>query len=120
MCPEDRSRSVRAVFAEELPRLLALPPNPFPTEEQIEVDVNKTPYARFDLNDYSIPPTHVRRTLTVLATLDAVRIFDGQTLLASHPRSFDRGQQIEVPAHLDALVSHKRASRAHRARSLDG
>ena len=115
MCPEDRSRSVRAVFAEELPRLLALPPNPFPTEEQIEVDVNKTPYARFDLNDYSIPPTHVRRTLTVLATLDAVRIFDGQTLLASHPRSFDRGQQIEVPAHLDALVSHKRASRAHRA-----
>lgn len=115
LCPEDRSRSVRAVFAEELPRLLALPPNPFPTEEQIEVDVNKTPYARFDWNDYSIPHTHVRRTLTVRATLDTVRIFDAQTLLASHPRSFDRGQQIEVSAHLDALVRHKRAGRAHRA-----
>ena len=115
LCPEDRARTVRAVFAEEQPRLLPLPPNPFPTEEQIAVDIGKTPYARFDLNDYSIPHTHVRRTVTVLATLDTVRIFDGQVLLASHPRCFDRGQQIEVSAHLDALVTHKRAGRAQRA-----
>ena len=115
LCPEDRVRTVRMVFAEEQPRLLALPPNPFPTEERIEVDIGKTPYARFDLNDYSIPHTYVRRTVTVLATLDTVRVCDGQTLLASHPRCFDRGQQIEVPAHLDDLVTHKRAGRAHRA-----
>ena len=57
----------------------------------------------------------MRRTLTVLATLDTVRIVDGQVLLASHPRSFDRGQQIEVSAHLDFLVAHKSAGRAHRA-----
>ena len=79
------------------------------------VEIGKTPYARFDLNDYSLPHTHVRRTLTVLATLETVRILDGQTLLASHPRCFDRGQQIEVPAHVDDLVAHKRAGRAHRA-----
>ena len=29
--------------------------------------VGKTPYVRFDLNDYSVPHTHVRRTLAVLA-----------------------------------------------------
>ena len=29
--------------------------------------VGKTPYVRFDLNDYSVPHTHVRRMLTVLA-----------------------------------------------------
>jgi transposase len=115
LCPEDRARTVRAVFAEEQPRLLALPTNPFPTEERIEVDVGKTAYARFDLNDYTIPHTHVRRTLTVLATLDTVRIFDGQTLLASHPRCFDRGQQVEILAHIEGLVAHKRAGRAHRA-----
>ncbi len=115
LCPEDRVRTVRVVFAEEQPRLLALPAQPFPTTQPIAVEAGKTPYVRFDLNDYSIPHTHVLRTLTVLATLDTVRIVDGQTLLANHPRCFDRGQQIEVRAHVESLVAHKRAGRAHRA-----
>ena len=34
--------------------------------------------------------------------------------LARHPRSFDRHQVIEEPAHLQALVEHKRQARAHR------
>jgi transposase len=115
LCPEDRSRTVRAVFEEEKPRLLALPENPFPTEERIEVSVGKTPYARFDLNDYTVPHTHVRRTLTVLATLDTVRILDGHEVLATHVRSFDRGEQIEIKEHIDKLITHKRAARTHRA-----
>ena len=114
-CPQERTRSVREVFTEEQPHLLALPENPFPTEERIEVSVGKTPYARFDLNDYSLPHTHVSRTLTVLATLDTVRILDGREVLATHARSFDRGAQLEDPAHVAALVAHKRAARTHRA-----
>ena len=70
---------------------------------------------RFDLNDYSIPHTHVNRTLTLLASLDTVRIVDGQDVIATHPRSFDRGAQVEDPAHVAALVADKRAARAHRA-----
>ena len=115
LCPEDRARTVRTVFVEEQPHLLALPKNPFPAEERIEVSVSKTPYVRFDLNDYTVPHTHVRRTLTVLATVDTVRILDGPEVLATHPRSFERGAQIEEPAHIEALVAHKRAARAHRA-----
>lgn len=114
-CPEDRSRRVREVFAEEKPHLLALPAHAFPCEEHASVSAHKTPYVRFDLNDYSIPHTHVRRTLSVLASLDRVRIVDGQEVIASHPRSFDRGAQIEDPAHIEALVADKRAARAHRA-----
>jgi transposase len=115
LCPEDRARSVREVFEEESRSLLALPANPFPCEERIEVSVHKTPYARFDLNDYSIPHTHVNRTLTVLASLDTVRILDSHEVIATHPRSFDRGAQIEIKAHVEDLVTHKRAARAHRA-----
>lgn len=114
-CPEERSRSVREVFEEERPYLLALPANPFPCEERIEVSVHKTPYVRFDWNDYSIPHTHANRTLVVLATLDTVRILEGAQVIATHPRGFDRGAQIEVPSHLEALVAHKRAARTHRA-----
>jgi hypothetical protein len=94
--------------------LLALPPDHFPTEERREVRAGKTPYVRFDLNDYTVPHTHVRRPLTVLASPSVVRILDGHTPIASHPRSFDRGQQIEEPAHIAALVAAKRAATAHR------
>lgn len=114
-CPEDRERTVQAVFAEELPRLLPLPDNPFPTEERVEGIARKSPYLRFDLNDYTIPHTHVGRPLTILATLERVRIVEGHQSLADHARCFDRGKQIEAPEHLDALVAHKRAGREHRA-----
>jgi transposase len=115
LCPPERARRVRELFAEERAHLLALPANPFPSEERIEVSAHKTPYVRFDLNDYTIPHTHVNRTLTLLASLDTVRIFDGQQIIATHPRSFDRGAQIEDPTHIAALVADKRAARAHRA-----
>ena len=50
----------------------------------------------------------------MLATPDRVRILDGTDEVAGHPRSFDRGAQIENPAHLEALVARKREARAHR------
>jgi transposase len=114
-CPEDRDRTVQAVFEEERPLLLPLPDNPFPTEERLEAIARKSPYLRFDLNDYSIPHTHVGRPLEILATLERVRIVEGAETLADHPRCFSRGEQIEVAAHLEALVAHKRAGREHRA-----
>jgi transposase len=114
-CAQDRARTVAECFAEEQPRLLPLPEVAFPSEERVEVSVHKTPYVRFDLNDYSIPHTHVRRTLCVLASLERVRILDGQRIIADHPRSFDRGAQVEEPKHIEDLVGYKRAARAHRA-----
>jgi transposase len=114
-CPEDPGHSVREVFAEEAPRLLPLPDNPAPLLESVAVTVGKTPYVRFDLNDYTVPHTHVRRVLTVLADPHEVRVVDGGTVLACHPRSYDRGAQIEQPGHIKALVEHKRAARQHRA-----
>ena len=113
--PRDRRRTVADVFAEERAHLLALPDNPFPSEERVEVQVGKTPYARFDANDYSIPHRHVGRTLVVAATLETVRILDAGTVLATHARTFDRGQQVEDPAHVEALERKKRLARTHRA-----
>jgi transposase len=114
-CPEDRDRSVRECFEAERRMLLALPEEAFPTAERVIGHAHKTPYVRFDLNDYSVPHTHVRRTLEVLATVDTVRILDGTTLIATHARSYDRGAQVEEPEHIKALEAHKRAGRAHRA-----
>ncbi|MBF8179144.1 IS21 family transposase [Herminiimonas contaminans] len=112
--PEDGSLRVRDAQASEQPRLLPLPANPYVTEEVLGVKAGKTPYVRFDLNDYSIPHTHVRRMLTVRADPERVRVFDGAALIASHARSYDGKVQIEQPEHIDALVAHKRQARAHR------
>ncbi|WP_394838641.1 IS21 family transposase [Pendulispora rubella] len=60
-CPGDRTRTVREAFAEEKASLIPVAENPFPADELISVEVGKTPYVRFDLNDYSVPHTHVRR-----------------------------------------------------------
>ena len=114
-CPEDLTRSVREVFVEEAPRLLPLPDNPAPLLERVAVSVGKTPYVRFDLNDYSVPHTHVRRVLTVLADPHEVRVVDGSTVLACYPRSYDRDAQVELPGHVEALVEQKAAARQHRA-----
>ena len=113
-CPEDQTLTVGKAFAKEQSALLPLPNDRYPTEERIEVKIGKTPYARFDKNDYSLPHTHVRQTLTISATLEQVRILDGQTELACHPRSFDQGQQIEQPEHLETLLAWKNKARKHR------
>lgn len=113
-CPEDETLTVSEAFAQERVRLLELPGDPFPTDEIKAVSAGKTPYVRFDLNDYSIPHTCVARTLTVAATLEEVRILDGQTVLATHPRSYDRRQQVEIPDHVAALVLDKHQASAHR------
>ena len=75
----------------------------------------KTPYVRFDLNDYSVPPAYVQRALTVVADPLKVRLLDGATVIATHPRSYDRGRQIEIQAHIDTLALHKHQASAHRS-----
>ncbi|WP_422014597.1 Mu transposase domain-containing protein [Roseateles sp.] len=82
--PEDGLLSVRQAFEVERASLLALPVQDYPLGERAAVQVGKTPYVRFQLNDYSVPHTYVRRTLAVLADEARVRVFDGAAEIASH------------------------------------
>ena len=115
-CPEEPERTVRAVFDDERPRLLALPHNPEPVLERVAVSVGKTPDRPLRPERLLRHPFgHVRRVLTVLADPHEVRIADGAEVLARHPRSYDRRAQIEVAAHIQSLVDDKHAARQHRA-----
>src|SRR5439155_6841459 len=115
--PGRREPRVADALVEEQPRLLPLPEHPFPCDLLRAVSSGKTPYIRFDGNDYSIPHQLVRRPLTLVASEHAVRILDGTTEVARHPRSYDRQQRIEDDAHLAALTAVKR--RAHDLRGRD-
>ncbi len=111
---EDRDRTVRQAFEDERGILLPLASEPFPAHERVEVEVGKTPYVRFDLNDYSVPHDRTQRTLVVFADLEEVRITEGNVVVATHPRSWDRGQQLEQADHLERLADEKRSAREHR------
>ncbi len=119
-CPEDKSASVQETFLQEQPRLIALPDNPYPCEEVETVSVGKTPYVRFDLNDYSVPHVHVQKSLVVRATLDCVTILDGATVIATHARSYDKARQIECPEHIKELAERKRDARLQRGQDRLG
>jgi hypothetical protein len=114
--PEDSALSVRQAFqAEAREADGAARARAFALGERVAVKVGKTPYVRFDLNDYSVPHTHVRRTLAVLADEQWVRVLDGATELARHrPLLGPPAAQIEIEAHVQRLVEHKRGRRAHR------
>jgi transposase len=112
--PEDPTITVREAYEEERKKLLPLPGTPFSTDERREVAVQKTPYVRFDKNDYSVPHELVRRTLVVVSSLDTVRVLDGDREVARHRRSYDKGRTIEDPAHVAALVASKREARENR------
>ena len=113
--PQDDGITVAEAFEAEKRFLLPLPASDFPCEEVLPVSIGRTPYARFDTNDYSVPHQHVRRTLTVCAGVDAVRILDGGEVVASHARSYGRRLQIEDERHIDELAK----STARRRRPQD-
>jgi len=118
-CPEDKHRTVAEAFAEdEQPRLLTLPDNPFPAEERLAVRVGKTPYVRFDRNDYSVPHTHVRKQLLVAASVDSVRVLDGPQCIATHSRCWAMGKQVEDLSHIQGLLDEKQRAREHRGMDL--
>ena len=114
--PEQRDRTVAQVLAEEQPRLLPLPAHPFETDVRRTVVSGKTPYVRFDRNSYSIPHTHVRRPLTLLASPTTVRVIAGSEEIARHARSYDTGDVIEQEAHIAGLVAATRQANPSSAR----
>ena len=117
--PDQKHKWVEEAFAEDRAVMIPLADDEFPVDERLEVHVGKTPYVRFDKNDYSVPHTHVGRTLAVAATDERVRVTDPERpgeVLADHPRSFDRDQRIEHDGHLQPLVEDKR--RAHQSRGF--
>jgi len=111
---EDQNQTVGQTFEIEKQSLLPLPADHFPAHEMVTVRVGKTPYVRFDLNLYSVPHTHVGKTLTAVATLNTVRIMDGPAEIARHQRTFDRDEQVENPSHIEKLVEMKTEAKQHR------
>jgi len=106
--PGDDRKTVVEAFAEEAAHLLTVPTHPFETDLAVAVRAGKTIYVRFDLNDYSIPPSSVCRPLTLIASEMMVLIVDGAREVARHRRSYDRHRRVDDPAHVQTLHAEQR------------
>ncbi len=111
--PEDTTCTVEVAYEREKTLLRPPPSEPYPALERRPASVAKTPYARFDSNDYSVPHTAVRSEVVIVADESRVRILDGAAVLAEHPRSYGVHQTMEDPKHIDDLRKAKRHAHLH-------
>jgi transposase len=71
--------------------------------------VRLTPYsqATFETNRYSVPVSRARREVTLKAYPFTIELWDGSTLLARHPRCYEREQDLFDPLHYLPLLEQR-------------
>lgn len=116
--PQDKRRTVRQAYLEERPSLLPLKSEPFLCHELVPVSARKSLYVSFDSNRYSFPHQHVGRSLMISASVNQVRIFDKEILIAEHQRCFDKGKLVEDSGHIVSLRRAKSKARRQRERDV--
>jgi transposase len=110
---EDDTLSVNEAALKEKAFLGPLAEAGFPTPSSLAVSIGKTPFARVDGNDYTVPHEHVRSEIIAHLTETEVLLVHEGKEIARHPRSWSRGERVENVAHTDALrAMKKRASGA--------
>jgi len=98
----------KLVFEHEEKRLLKpLPKTPFDTDDVDGMGVTKMFRVLFDRNRYSVPWRLASQQVLVRADDDFVSVFLETKQIAQHRRSWDIGQDIELPSHKKDLLEHK-------------
>jgi transposase len=103
-------RTPEAMFAEE--RLQPLPMHGvYDTGAEREAVATSLFRVHFDGNRYSVPARQAGTRVRLRAYADKVLIYHHAQLVASHPRSYERGRDIVDPEHESALVQQRRHAR---------
>jgi transposase len=113
-CAADLVRRVRgkAVTKAELlevdrAAMLPIPAVSFEARRVVHARANSLSLVRFDRNDYSVPTEFAHHQLTVVGGIEGVRIAEGDHLVATHPRSWEKEQTTFDPRHYLALLERK-------------
>ena len=113
-----KSGTKRQLLLEEHAAMRELPSQAFDARRVTSAAANSLSLVQFDTNCYSVPVKYAHRQITIIATVDEVRLaFDGQ-LIARHPRHWGREQHVFNPVHYLALLEKKPGGFDH-ARPLE-
>ncbi len=101
-------------FEEERAHLKRLNPAGFDLARVCTVRATNRFRVPLDSNHYSVPARYAGSRLTLKAYADRVCIYDADQLIARHPRSMDRHQDIEDPEHVQQLLVQRKSAREQR------
>jgi len=91
-------------------KLLPVPDRTYRVEVVETRKSHKDCHLEYQGNRYSVPFQYARRELTVRAQGDQLRIFDGETLIATHTLCRQKHQMITDRAHFAGISRHVYAS----------
>jgi transposase len=102
-----QSMTIGQAWEEEKPYLLPLPA--FEYECCDTVSVHLTPYsqATYETNRYSVPVNRAKREVILKAYPFHIDIYDKTDLIARHPRSYEKEQDIFDPIHYLPLLEQR-------------
>src|SRR5690606_30278622 len=113
-CDRDLDRTLRGkegskrqLLAADRQAMLDLPRQSFDARRVTQAAANSLSLVKFDANRYSVPVKHAHRPITIVATVDEVRLIDGDRLVARHRRCWKREQDLFDPVHYLALLEKK-------------
>ncbi len=113
-CRLDLQRTVRGqpgtkarLLSEEQAVFRSLPTEAFEARRVRTATANSLSLLRFDCNDYSVPTACAHHDLTVVGTIEQVRILLGDQVVATHGRHWGKEQVQFDPVHYLALLERK-------------
>ena len=99
------------LFAEEKSALKPLPVLPYDCSVIKPVSASNRCRVHFDGNRYSIPYLYASQKLTAKIYPDRLSIYHYEKLIATHPRCYDRRQDIRNPDHEKELLAQRQKAR---------
>ena len=113
-CAEDLNRQLRGkhgakreLLEEERSSMLACPQGEFDARRVALATADTLSLVRFDCNSYSVPVKYANRKITIVASVNEVRLVFQDRLIARHPRRWGKEQFLFDPVHYLALLENK-------------
>lgn len=101
-------RVVRILFeSEEKPKLLALNPVPYDTDEIFSRSVTSDFHLQYETNRYSVPWTLVGMTITVRVNSRELKVYYNEKFICSHKRSYLKNKVFTTEGHRTGLLGRK-------------
>jgi len=102
-----QAETIGQMWEQERPVLRSLPPYAYDCCVTTSAHLNGYSLIVYETNRYSAPVNRARREVIVKAYPFHLDILDGTTVLARHPRSYEREQDLFEPLHYLPLLEQR-------------